>query len=67
MSSSSHSRWTSAPPRPSLRVLYGVQYSNMHDAFGNSFVQTLDQFNQFHETGDRHWHHVVGLEAEAWF
>jgi hypothetical protein len=53
--------------RPSLRVLYGVQYSNMHDAFGNSFVQTLDQFNQFHETGDRHWHHVVGLEAEAWF
>jgi hypothetical protein len=53
--------------RPSLRVLYGVQYSNMHDAFGNSFVQTLDQFNQFHETSDRHWHHVVGLEAEAWF
>ena len=46
--------------RPSLRVLYGVQHSNMHDAFGNSFVQTLNQFNQFRETGDRHWHHVVG-------
>jgi len=53
--------------RPSLRILYGVQYSNMHNAFGNSFVQTLDEFNEFRETHDRHWHHVVALEAEAWF
>jgi hypothetical protein len=53
--------------RPSLRVLYGVQYSNMHDAFGSGFVQSLDEFNQFHETSDRHWHQVIALEAEAWF
>jgi hypothetical protein len=53
--------------RPSLRVLYGLQYSNMHNAFGNSFVQTLDQFNEFQETRDRHWHQVIALEAEAWF
>ncbi|MCB9746339.1 MAG: hypothetical protein H6740_27430, partial [Alphaproteobacteria bacterium] len=26
--------------RPSLRVLYGVQYSNQNNAFGNSFVDT---------------------------
>jgi hypothetical protein len=53
--------------RPSLRLLYGLQWSNMHNAFGNGFVQTLDQFNVFAETGDRHWHQVVSLEAEAWF
>lgn len=53
--------------RPSLRVLYGVQNSSMHDAFGSSFVQTLDEFNDFRETHDRHWHHVIAIETEAWF
>jgi hypothetical protein len=53
--------------RPSIRLLYGLQYSSMHDAFGNSFSQSLDQFNTFAETSDRHWHSIVALEAEAWF
>ena len=52
--------------RPSLRLLYGVQYSNQNNAFGNSFVETLDQYNEFGNV-ERHWHHVVALETEAWF
>lgn len=53
--------------RPSLRLLYGLQNSNVHNAFGNSFTETLDQFDEFRETRDRHWHQVISLEAEAWF
>ncbi len=53
--------------RPSIRILYGLQYSNMHNAFGNSFVETLDEFNEFAEKTDRHWHSVIAIEAEAWF
>jgi hypothetical protein len=53
--------------RPSIRLLYGLQYSNVHDAFGNNFAQTLGDYAQFKETQDRHWHSVVALEAEAWF
>ena len=52
--------------RPSLRLLYGVQYSTQNNAFGNSFVETPSQFAQF-ETVDRHWHHMIAVEAEAWF
>lgn len=52
--------------RPSLRLLYGLQYSNQNNAFGNSFVQTLDQYAAF-DTVEQHWHHVVALETEAWF
>jgi hypothetical protein len=52
--------------RPSLRLLYGVQYSNQNNAFGNRFVETLDQYNEFGNV-ERHWHHVVALETEAWF
>jgi hypothetical protein len=52
--------------RPSLRLLYGAQYSNQNNAFGNSFVETLDQYNEFGNV-ERHWHHVVALETEAWF
>ncbi len=52
--------------RPSLRLLYGVQYSTQNNAFGNSFVETLDEYNDF-DTVERHWHNVVALEAEAWF
>ena len=53
--------------RPSLRILYGIQKSNMHNAFGNSFIESLDDFNEFKEDRDRLWHSVIALEAEAWF
>jgi hypothetical protein len=53
--------------RPSLRLLYGLQWSNMHAAYGNGFVQTLDQFNVFAEKVDRRWHQVISIEAETWF
>lgn len=52
--------------RPSLRLLYGTQYSNQNNAFGNSFVESLDQYDDF-ETVEQHWHHVIALETEAWF
>ena len=52
--------------RPSLRILYGAQFSTQNNAFGNSFVETVDQFNAFGNV-ERHWHHVFALEAEAWF
>lgn len=52
--------------RPSLRLLYGVQYSTQNNAFGNSFVETLDQYNDFGNQ-ERHLHHVVAVETEAWF
>lgn len=52
--------------RPSLRLLYGAQYSTQQAAFGNGFVETLDQYNNFPSV-ERRWHHLVSLEAEAWF
>lgn len=52
--------------RPSLRLLYGAQHSNQNNAFSNHFVTTLDQYNEF-GTVEQHWHHVLALEAEAWF
>ena len=52
--------------RPALRILYGVQHSNVNNAFGNSFVEDLDQYNEFGNV-ERHWHHVLALETEAWF
>ncbi len=52
--------------RPSLRLLYGVQYSNVNVAFGNAFVDTVDLNNAFGNV-EIHWHHLVALEAEAWF
>lgn len=52
--------------RPSLRILYGTQYSSQNDAFGNSFAESLDQYNYF-GARERHWHQVLGVEAEAWF
>lgn len=53
--------------RPSIRLLFGLQYSNMHNAFGNSFAETLAEFSEFKEEKDRHWHPMLALEAEAWF
>ncbi len=52
--------------RPSIRLLYGLQYSTQNAAWQNGFVDDLSQFNQF-QSVERHWHHVVSLEAEAWF
>ncbi len=52
--------------RPSLRLLYGVQHSNQNNAFGNSFIDSLDDFNIF-PNQEQHWHHLIALEAEAWF
>ena len=52
--------------RPSLRLLYGVQYSTQNNAFGNSFVDTLDQYATF-DAVEQHWHHVLALETEVWF
>lgn len=52
--------------RPSLRLLYGLQYSNQHAAFGNSHVDSLDQYNLF-VGPERHWHQVVSIEVEKWF
>jgi hypothetical protein len=52
--------------RPSLRALYGVQFSNQNNAFGNSFVETLDQYEDFPAV-EQHVHHLLALEAEVWF
>ena len=52
--------------RPSLRVLYGVQYSTQNNAFGNAFVETLDQYDYF-DNVEQHWHHVLAFETEVWF
>jgi hypothetical protein len=52
--------------RPSIRLLYGAQYSSMQAAFGNGFSSSLDQFNEFPGT-ERHWHHLISLESEGWF
>lgn len=53
--------------RPSLRLLYGLQRSNVHNAFGNNFAESLDQYDELPERRDRHWHSLIALEAEAWF
>lgn len=53
--------------RPSIRLLYGFQYSTQHAAFGNGFVERLDQFDAFKPTGTISWHHLVSLESEGWF
>jgi hypothetical protein len=52
--------------RPSFRLLYGLQWSSQINAFGNSFVESLDQLNQYGAPNQR-WHHLIALEVEAWF
>jgi hypothetical protein len=52
--------------RPSLRVLYGLQYSTQQAAYGNGFVASLNQYNVF-QGPERHWHSLVAIEAEEWF
>ncbi|MBM4781582.1 MAG: hypothetical protein GQE15_28230 [Archangiaceae bacterium] len=53
--------------RPSIRLLYGFQYSTMHAAFGNAFAERLDQFNVFSPSSTIAWHHLISLESEGWF
>jgi hypothetical protein len=53
--------------RPSIRLLYGFQYSTMHAAFGNAFAERLDQFNVFSPSQTLAWHHLISLESEGWF
>ncbi len=52
--------------RPSFRLLYGLQHSSQNNAFGNSFVQTQDEFDDF-DVVEQHYHHVIALEVETWF
>jgi hypothetical protein len=52
--------------RPTLRMLYGAQWSSENNAFANHSVESVDQYNEFGNV-DQHWHHLVSLEAEAWF
>ncbi len=52
--------------RPSLRLLYGLQYSTQNNAFGNSFVESLSDLNDF-GAWETHWHHTFALEVETWF
>jgi len=52
--------------RPSLRFLYGMQYSSQNNAFGNAFVDTIDQYNDFQPVEQR-LHHLVAAEVEVWF
>ena len=53
--------------RPSLRLLYGLQYSNVQAAFANTFSSSLSQDQEFPQPTERHWHSVIALEAEGWF
>jgi hypothetical protein len=53
--------------RPSIRLLYGVQYSTAHAAFGNAFAERIDQFNVFSPSATISWHHLISLESEGWF
>ncbi len=52
--------------RPSLRFLYGLQYSTAQDAFQSGYVNNLNQYNQF-VGPEQHWHSVAGIETEGWF
>lgn len=52
--------------RPEIRLLYGLQYSTQQAAYGNGFVNDLQQYNYF-LGAERHWHSVIAIEAEGWF
>ncbi|MDF1564136.1 MAG: hypothetical protein P1V51_13890 [Deltaproteobacteria bacterium] len=54
--------------RPSLRLLFGLQRSSIHQAFGSTVVDSLSD-NEIlqHEATSRYQHAVIALEAEAWF
>jgi hypothetical protein len=52
--------------RPLIRLLYGLQHSNENNAFGNAFETRESNENTFSPV-QRHLHHLIALEAEAWF
>jgi hypothetical protein len=52
--------------RPSIRILYGLQYSTQQAAYGNGFVTSVNQYNTF-SGPERHWHSMVAVETEGWF
>ncbi|MHB8416920.1 MAG: hypothetical protein ACYDCL_02520 [Myxococcales bacterium] len=52
--------------RPSLRLLYGIQYSTAQDAFQSGYVNNLNQYNEF-VGPEQHWHSVFGADLEGWF
>lgn len=53
--------------RPAIRLLFGVQYSNVHAAFSNSYNESLNRQNTFNKREDIHWHYMISLEVEHWF
>ncbi len=54
--------------RPSLRLLVGYQLSSVHQAFGSTVVDSLDEYEVLRSEGrSRYRHLVLALEAEAWF
>ncbi|RME75905.1 MAG: hypothetical protein D6785_14290, partial [Planctomycetota bacterium] len=53
--------------RPSIRLLFGVQYSNVHGAFSNSYNESLNRRNFWNTNKDVHWHYLISIEVEHWF
>jgi len=58
--------------RPSLRLLYGVQYSNVHNAYSTNFASTQDYYAQSapttkDDTGipSSHWRLRDGSEQQT--
>ncbi len=59
--------------RPSLRLLYGTQFSTENVAYGKgewglgmSMLQSSSQPSKFPAV-ESHWHHILSIETEAWF
>jgi len=53
--------------RPSIRLLMGIQYSNVHAAYGNSYIESLERKNIWNNRQDSHWHYMFSAEVEHWF
>jgi hypothetical protein len=53
--------------RPSVRFLFGLQYSNVHAAFSNSYNESLNRQNTFNKRKDIHLHYMISIEVEHWF
>lgn len=53
--------------RPTIRLLFGVQLSNVHAAFPNNYVPALNSNNVFNYGKDVNEHYMVSLEVEHWW
>ncbi len=53
--------------RPTIRLLFGMQLSNVHAAFPNNYSPALNSNNVFSYGEDRHEHYMVSLEVEHWW